>query len=332
MPASILFEVETGSEIAAFELAGDDLPKDYESGFKLRETVTRYAGTFTSVQVHGEEFEPIEFEGVLDDTWTADPGHALALRDTIIAIVALGELVRFEYESDQFWGTLEASFKEIRRDRIEYKIKFKPYWREDPQQVVYLAFAEPPLDLGENLDAGLGELKTHLEVPPLGVDLSFVGDVVLDVLSAKNLISNVLGYLDDVGAYAELTAELVGITTRSLFGAARSLDSVAKKLKGAGDSILSNTASAKIEGAQWIYQGSRLTRRTLSDLLAMLRKFLQTREPTRVQLYTVKENDTLQRLARDFLGDFSRWTEIADANDLPNSEIVRGQVLKIPTR
>lgn len=46
--------------------------------------------------------------------------------------------------------------------------------------------------------------------------------------------------------------------------------------------------------------------------------------------YTVKPGDTLSLIARDVLGDLSRWPEIMDGNGLDSSDIFPGQVLILP--
>lgn len=335
MASPVLFTVEGSDELIdpVVELAGADLPRDLATGTQLRKTITRYAGTYTTVQTHGVILKPIELEGTFDDTWIGSPGHALEMKETIEAIVDLGKIVRFEYDSDQLWGTLDADFRERRRDRIEYTIRFEPFWREDPTFGLYVAFAEPPNDLAENLSSRVGDLVDHLGDAPDGVSTAFVTSILLDVLSVQNKVSSVLGYVVDVASYADLTTDVIALVTRTLFGAARTLDFVADKMKGAGDEILDDVAAAKIRGGQWIYEGSRRARVALQDLIAMLRKFLTVTRPVRARLHTIRAGDTLPRLAEQFLGDFTRWTEIADANDLEtSSDLVVGEVLRIPPR
>lgn len=47
-------------------------------------------------------------------------------------------------------------------------------------------------------------------------------------------------------------------------------------------------------------------------------------------VYTVVKGDTLWKLSKKYLGKGSRYTEIAELNDLKNNTIISGQELKIP--
>lgn len=47
--------------------------------------------------------------------------------------------------------------------------------------------------------------------------------------------------------------------------------------------------------------------------------------------HTVKKNDTLWKLAQNYLGDGSRYKEIMKANGLKDTVIFPGMVLKIPS-
>lgn len=49
-------------------------------------------------------------------------------------------------------------------------------------------------------------------------------------------------------------------------------------------------------------------------------------------VYTVKENDTLFKIAENYYKDGSKFTEIAKANNLTNADLIEtGQTLQIPT-
>jgi nucleoid-associated protein YgaU len=49
------------------------------------------------------------------------------------------------------------------------------------------------------------------------------------------------------------------------------------------------------------------------------------------KFYTVKRGDTLSSIAADQLGDYRRWTEIADLNDIRDPRRVKvGQTLRLP--
>jgi nucleoid-associated protein YgaU len=110
------------------------------------------------------------------------------------------------------------------------------------------------------------------------------------------------------------------------------MESAIDRLKGAGDNVLDGTASGQLRGGDYIYEGTRQTQRATEGLVAMLRKFLEVSRPKRQRTHIVREGDTLQRLAKIYLGDYTRWTEIADANDLVTSELVVGFSLLIPRR
>jgi LysM domain len=334
---TILFTVEGGTElefgfVPEFELTSHDLPKDLETGTKLRKTITRYAGTYASVQIHGTEYKPIELDGVFEDSWWGEDGHARDMVAQIEGIVALGEIVRLEYDELELWGTLEASFTEKDRHRIEYRITFEPFWREDPTKQIYIAFAEPPNDLGETLDARLATTEEFFKDAPDGIDANFVSAIILGLASARNKVSDVLGYITKVSDYADLTAQQVALVTRSLFAAARTLENASDSISNAGESTVDNTADAWIRGGEYIQDGARRINENTEDLVLMLRRFLEARRPRRQRTHIVRDGDTLQRLAKIYLGDFARWMEIADTNDLESSTLVTGAELLIPRR
>lgn len=331
-PVRFIVEEAGGFSFEEVELSDSDLPVSLPTGRELRKTVTRYAGSYTSVQVHGQKHKPISLEGTFEDTWWGASGHALEMRAAVETIVALGQIVRMEHNETQLWGILECEFVEHTPSKIDYDLKFMPYWAEDPYQFSYTPPAEPPNDLAEALDSRLGEAKDFIENAPDGVDTSFVKDALFGLASAKNSLGNVLGYLSDVGGYADLAAEQVSMVTRTLFASIRTMNSVKDRIDNAGDSILGDTASAYIRGGDYIYDGGRLVERSLEDLVAMLRKFLEVRRPRRQRVHTVRVNDTLQRLAKLYLGDYTRWVEIADANDLDNTTLTAGSELIIPRR
>jgi len=335
--ASLLFTVET--DLASgfgfgyeFELSSHDLPRDLQIATKLRKTVTHYAGTYTSVQVHGTEMSPMEIEGTFDDSWWGEQGRTKNMIDQIERVAQLGEIVRMEFEGLQLWGTIDFGYTYKTEARAEYRLTFEPFWREDPRQKVYISFAQPPNDLAELLDARLKDTSDFLEDAPFGVDLSFVADIVLAMASARNAVSNVLGLLSSVADYADLIDRQAGLVRRSLFATVKTVTSVRNRLAAAGENIVQADAGSWLRGGEYVYEGTRRVDTSLEDLVAMLRKFLEVSRPKRQVTHVVRAGDTLQRLAEQYLGDFSRWTEIADANDLEGTAIVVGSVLIIPRR
>jgi nucleoid-associated protein YgaU len=48
--------------------------------------------------------------------------------------------------------------------------------------------------------------------------------------------------------------------------------------------------------------------------------------------YVIIYNDTLPRIAQKTLGDFGRWQEIFDLNNLKDIYLVEGDVLRIPRK
>jgi LysM repeat protein len=55
------------------------------------------------------------------------------------------------------------------------------------------------------------------------------------------------------------------------------------------------------------------------------------KQPAKARTYTVKAGDNLSRISQLMYGSTAHWRAIADANKLPNADLIRvGQVLKIP--
>lgn len=328
----ITFHVEGEPIEVTLEL--HDLPRELPSGVRLRKTVSRYSGTYASVQIHGPEYKEIQLVGTLKDEWWGSPGHAEEVQANLEALVTSGGLIRMEHESVQWWGTIEADFVRHRADWIDYEIKFTPEWKEDPRFQQIFAFPDPPNSLAETLRSRIELDAEFLETGfDLGISTAWLTELILQQYSALNKIHDAMAIISGVADYAELAEDKIRLAARAVFSATTTLDNVSRRLKDAGAGILEVSAAGQLRGGQWAESAGRRTKKNLADLIALLRKLRDSYIPVEARTHFVTEGDTLQRLSILYLGSMDRWIEIANANQINNNtDLVVGQELRIPKK
>lgn len=314
----------------SFVLERDDLPPSITWGRKPRQVITRYTN-HTSLQRLGSELVPMELVGVFDAAEMGDANHAKRQRALIERMIEGAGVVKVEYRDDVLWGTLEASFEELRRDFIRYRLSFIPLWEDDPFE-----FSAPIIDLspGEQGDDLEFQVQTTLEffedAPAL--DTTFLSTLLLELRRAQANIASGIGQIATFASYAEITQGALALAVRQLTGAHAAMQRAVLRLATASVELLApaNSPAVVIAGGVFVFDGQRQIRAVQKDLLETIRELLRSRSPLGTRSYTVREGDTLQRIAAAELGDFSRWTEIADANSLETTQLTIGQQLVLP--
>jgi hypothetical protein len=345
-----IFTAEGGPEDGLeVRLEGADLPRYDDTrhayGSKLEETATRYPSGDTAVQVHGRKREPVELSGVFEDRkW--QQGHALEMREEVLKLLE-APVVRLDYGEDRRWGTMGATFEEERRDKIHYTIRFRPYWTEPPESEVIMEFQPPANDMAVAADQQLQQLDVEVRAAPPSVPFTFGKDLLTAVGSAMNKYASVLQKLHQIVGYADLAESIAAQIESAIRGVIAEIEAVIARLKrtdyeslsensggsgggGGGSAAASASGIQTVTAAAWAADAERQARRARGSLVEMIREFIARRQGRGASTYVVGQGETLQSIAQDQLGDWSRWTDIADRNDLPNASVEPGDELKMP--
>lgn len=324
---------EDGRDGTQVELVEHDLPRPpLQWGGQLDETVTRYSNNETSVQVHGVELEPVHIEGRLDDAWWGAERHALDQKEVMLDLLHTGGLVRMDYGEDRLWGTFHVTFNESRRDRIEYSIDFRPYWAEPPEAEGVMSFSPAADDDATIIFTELEVMHGMADEAPDEVSDSLTESILRNVLRAMNHHATVLNKVSGVQNYANLASDSASVVRRSARATHARLSRLSSRLKSISQDAVSGDGAARMRAQSWATDMERRSRTVSADVLEFVRKLEEALRPSSTRTYVVARGDTLQSIAREQLGDFSRWTEIADRNDLETTNLEVGQSLEIPPR
>lgn len=141
-------------------------------------------------------------------------------------------------------------------------------------------------------------------------------EINAEVIALSSEIRGVLAMADEASTLGDLEAATIGSLTAVLSGTRQGITELQGELGADFGSQTSPTDAPRVLDA-WIWQ------RDLSlKLLRLDAKcgetlgHLATLSPNRLRQITAKQGDTLQGLAAKYLGNFRRWTEIADLNTL----------------
>lgn len=332
-PLPIRFVVESTGE--AVELAEHDLPPEVPEGIKRRRTVTRYAGEHVSVQVHGLELLPIELRGEIDDTWWGFDGHAAALAEQLRTLAYEGQLVRFEYDDMQLWGLVDIELTRKTSGWYEYELRFEPYWRSNPE-FAFTPLASPEAgsaaDWAERAAERAAQLEAKVAELRPGLDTAWLAALTQAITQASVFVSDALAPLRRAARWVELTRDQVERARAILPRAITTYQSSVDRIQAAAIDVVAGSAVAQLTGYDSTWQIEQDVRAVQTELLGLLRRLLEIYRPLRAQTHIVGEGDTLPRLAQRYLGDYERWPEIADLNELSTSALTPGAILEIPPR
>ncbi|MFB6373328.1 MAG: LysM peptidoglycan-binding domain-containing protein [Bradymonadaceae bacterium] len=347
-PPYILTAEGGDSDRMEVRLEGPDVPHVDETthahGGELEETATRYPSGDTAVQVHGRNWEPVELAGVFEDRKWGQEGHALDMRDQLVELLEAAPIVRLDYQKDRRWGTMDVTFDEKRRDKIGYRIRFRPYWTEPPESQVVMEFAPPANDMAIGAVQQLESLDTDIQAAPPSVPDS-LGQKLLEAIgSAMNYYSSALQTLNGIAGYADIARSVAQQIESAIRNAIAQVESVLAELKsrdllatsqvpggGGGSGTSADSGGARVlSAATWAAKTEQTARQTRGTLVDMIREFVARRKGRGASTYVVGAGETLQSIAQNELGDWSRWTEIADRNGLENASVEPGDELVLP--
>lgn len=331
-PAFVFTDEKTGAEL---RLHGADLPEPPSDwGGSMRETVTNYPGGEKSVQIHGPEFTPLTLQGRWEDGWTETPGWAQSQKKNAQAIWLAGNIVRVDYGDESRWGTFHCEIREHTRTDVRYEIEFRPYWLSPPEYEAIANFDPTPGEDASKIDESLKRLEAEAEGTP-GYEMKPSWELEMNTRTQRALNSwgGVGDSLGGVGAYSEMTERTLKQVQRRTLGTLDATLDMTRRIEGASPSEMAVAGPARLVAQDWSMQLERRARLASSQLLEFIRNLARVRRPDTQREYVVREGDTLVRIAQEQLGDWERWEDIANANDLTfPSQISVGDVLVIPVR
>ena len=169
------------------------------------------------------------------------------------------------------------------------------------------------------------------QVQPIG-RVADIGDMVYNQIIQASQIAN--EFLDNVDRFAN-TVENVGQEATKLILTIESLRSrVFSQVTSLYNSYSLVSSSLNTATRLSSFNPISVLGGVYFDLGSILKEIEDsTRSSQRnilVRTHVVKVNDTLQTISTRYYGDFNRWTDIKNANDLPNSDINENQILVIP--
>lgn len=333
-PPKFLFTAEGGEfDGKTVELSGDDLPhfEDSENVFggEVRETVTRYPGGNVSVQTHGYKQEPVKLVGVLEDT-AERQGWAQRQRFNLERLSKNDGIVHVEYGKEEYWGTMDAKFPEEHRGKVHYELTVRPYWVDPPERFSGVTLERPPDGAAAVAEQYVQRLDTSADPPPEADD-SIAKQILLAVGEINNAWSQAVGRVRDVTSWGELagdTADLLTRPVRSALSSAESVVETASKLSASN--AAGSTGIEEMVAASWAGAVARDARRLRAALADFLRELKTQTSPDSGRTHVVGRGETLRSIAENELGDWNRWTDIADLNDLATDSVDVGDELELP--
>lgn len=331
MPALILTDTTTKNvvRLAVFY----DLPKPpIIQGGKIRRSVKRYTGrNQASVQVLGEQFTPIQLQCKWDGMQSGQRERARLIHGQLNALHRAGNLIRLEWLDIQYWGLLDYEGAIFRDDLIIGKITFEPLYSEDPAFLRVLEYAPRPLDTGSLAEEQAAAAAVQSAAAPAQAADSLAVLAVETVAAAQGHIAAALAQLGGIVSGVELATGTTAAAASSLRSALTGIKKLRARLKTAELAATSSAPGvAANEVRSWVDDEDTILRALMETLLAWLGQLTDLESPPASISHAVRDGDTLPGLAVQYLGDVSRWIDIADANDLPSSVITPGQILAIP--
>lgn len=310
-----------------------DLPQSgIRFGNKVRREITDYGErNAKSVQILGDEFDPISLNGTWDDWQTGDFGRAERLARAFEALSDRAEIVVVEWGSYVRWGLLDFWVEYMHPNKVEWQIEFEPLYKNPPQFQRLPAAPTPPGDQSAAISDLAADMSRIVAAPPETVEPGLLLQLQLGIASIENSIASAAGVLEGITGRVELTEDIAGRAARLLYSPIRVVNSLRARTRNATLGTISTAQGAAAAAVRlWtdeIDERMTFTRRALIELL---REMVDYQRPTGFRTIAVRDNETLMTIAARVYGDYSAWTRIADANNLDSPTVAAGTQIVLP--
>lgn len=327
-------------------LNGSFMPHESVSfGGKQKIIKEYYAGSNDpSIQVLGAQEDDISIKGMLKEIkLPADlKGAAQDYQEQLDAMRIRGNLVEIALGEWKRYGFIESgSFKVFQKNRIGYEINFLISGKTIPKNY-YLVngfdgdLTKPNRDLAKRAAEYFAKLE---EEKPSGMQKSMIDElndaisgVAKEITKVTSFVDGILNDFDKLKASAE---RAIGVIRNARNFIVKS----SKRISAIPNTISSLSASATSEGEklknvfqnfQYINDVKKTNTLTLAELNVLQKKFESTRQKPFKTVHLVREGDTLQKISIKYHGTSDKWNDIKELNNLRDTNLVKGSILKIP--
>lgn len=333
MPAPVILE-ELSAAPLRLVLAGTDLPMAkprehaaWESGGEYRHSRVDLDGaTEPFVQQHGPTERDLVLTGAFRDHLHARAGHARAQRDLIERIRTRGRQLRLTWDGDERLCLLTGTtFGEESKHEITYQLtllvlrptaRARPQTRRPAVSSDRLGRAAPRL---EERTAALSSLALRRSV--LDSMRSALSTVQAAMTRAQSAVRDAEAAVRQAATYVRRAVGVVQSAQQTIRAVIATVRAAQREAV-----LIAQQASSIIEWARWQFETLVFLDELGADLWQSTRD-LRARLAAATRLYTVREGDTLESIARTQLGSAARANELGVRAD----QLVPGLVIRIPT-
>ena len=332
MTSPVILEEVSASPLRVV-LDGPDLPlaqprerPAWESGGEHRHTRVDLDGsTEPFVQQHGAVERDLVFSGAFRDHLHARPGHARAQRDLIERIRARGRQLRLTWEGDERLCLLTATtFGEESKHQITYQLTLlvlRAPARARPQQQRPTISSDRLARSAERLTPRRPALeRLPLRRSALDQLRGALSSASAAMTRAQSAVRDAESGVRQAAVYARRAVGVVQSAQQSIRDAARVVRTVQTET-----ALVVQQTSATVQWFGWQFGTLAILDDLGADLWQSTRE-LRARLAAATRLYTVREGDTLESIARTQLGNAARASELGVRAD----QLVPGLVIRIP--
>lgn len=304
-----------------------------------------YAGSNDpSIQVLGAQEDDISIKGLLKERSLPSDlaGAAQDFQEKLDAMRIRGNLVELAFGEYKRYGFIESgTFKVMRRNRIAYDLNFLISGKTIPKNY-YLVngsdgdLTKPNRDLASRAAAYLLQLE---EAKPAGMKKSMIDEINDTISGIAGEISKVTkfvdGILDDVDKLAASAERAIGVirnTRNFIVRSSRRISAIPNTIQSLSNSGLSEGQKllTVFQNNDYIHKIKNTNKVTASELATMQIKIEATKLKSFKTIHLVRQGETLQKISIKYLGTPDKWIDIKELNNLRDTNLVRGSLLKIP--